>query len=283
MGMAGHAVRPQHPARRASPPTRRPTCSQPNPREVSRRLMTRHELIAGDVGQRAGRGLAAVHDPRLVQPREEPDGRPVGRRPRPPTTPGPSTPMLIMRTMADPTRPASARRRRRPRINVLRTGGTPRRSTAPAPRSTQAAPQPARTASCGSATTGSLPLPDGPDDDPTRGARLLDRAGACCRRCSPSSTTPSATGCARRYPDWNDEELFQRARLDQRRADRQDPHRRVDAGGHQPPDDRDGAARQLVRAGRRAAPQRCSAGSAAARWSAASPARRPSTTACRSR
>ena len=51
------------------------------------------------------------------------------------------------------------------------------------------------------------------------------------------------------YPTWNDEEVFQRARLDHRRADRQDPHRRVDAGRHQPPDDGDRAARQLVRVG----------------------------------
>ena len=39
------------------------------------------------------------------------------------------------------------------------------------------------------------------------------RAWACWPRCSSASTTPSATGCEAEYPHWDDEELFQRARL----------------------------------------------------------------------
>ena len=49
---------------------------------------------------------------------------------------------------------------------------------------------------------------------------------------------PAARGT---IPTWSDEELFQRARLIIAALHRQDPHRRVDAGGHQPPDDGDRA------------------------------------------
>ena len=48
-------------------------------------------------------------------------------------------------------------------------------------------------------------------------------------------------------PTWDDEELFQRARLVVSRADRQDPHGGVDAGHPRPPHHRGATARQLVR------------------------------------
>ena len=57
------------------------------------------------------------------------------------------------------------------------------------------------------------------------------------------------------YPTWSDDQLYDGARWSTR-ADGEDPHRRLDAGDHRPPDDRDRDARPVVgprlRVGRRA-------------------------------
>ena len=77
MGMAGTRFGRNIPLDQiAAGGTRGRRCSEPNPREVSRRLLTRDEFIPAHGGQRAGRRLAAVHDPRLVQPRPSPTENP---------------------------------------------------------------------------------------------------------------------------------------------------------------------------------------------------------------
>ena len=53
-------------------------------------------------------------------------------------------------------------------------------------------------------------------------------------------------------PRWSDDELYAARAPDQRRPDGEDPHRRVDAGDHRPPDDQVRDARQLVRHPRQA-------------------------------
>ena len=101
-------------------------------------------------------------------------------------------------------------------------------------------------ASCGSPTDGHLPIPDDPKLDLTMkpgwwtGMGMLltlfaREHNAVCDR------------LASEYPNWDDEELFQRARLVVAALHGEDPHRRVDAGGDQPPDDGVRAAGQLVR------------------------------------
>ena len=55
-------------------------------------------------------------------------------------------------------------------------------------------------------------------------------ASRCSTRCSRSSTTTSAICWRTSIPDWNDEQLFRQGQADQLRADGEDPHRRVDAG-----------------------------------------------------
>ena len=57
------------------------------------------------------------------------------------------------------------------------------------------------------------------------------------------------------YPAWSDDELYDKARLVDRRADGEDPHGRLDAGDHRAPDDGVGDARELVGAQGRAARQ----------------------------
>ena len=96
---------------------------------------------------------------------------------------------------------------------------------------------PASTASCGSTSAGcfrrsssSAPRLRG------RAGNALGRARRCCTACSCASTTPSATTCTSDIPSSSDDELYDKARL-VTRADREDPHGRVDAGDHRPPDD----------------------------------------------
>ena len=85
-------------------PEPEPAILEPNPRTVSRELMTRHTFAPGDHAQRAGCRLVTVHDPRLVQPREEPKENPW-QVPLKEDDPWHENPMHIMRTRPDPTRP----------------------------------------------------------------------------------------------------------------------------------------------------------------------------------
>ena len=73
MGMAGLTVRAQRPDR---PDVPRPRPAEPQPPRGQPGRDDARRVHPGHVVQRTGVELAAVHDPRLVQPREEPDGGP---------------------------------------------------------------------------------------------------------------------------------------------------------------------------------------------------------------
>ena len=78
-----------------------------------------------------------------------------------------------------------------------------------------------------------------------RRRQLLGRARRCCTRCSCWSTTPSATGCTPSTRTGRRGAVREGA-AGQRGADGEDPHGRLDAGDHRPPDDR---ARRCARTG----------------------------------
>ena len=190
--------------------------------------------------------------------------------------------MTIMRTMDDPTRPDAAAPQPPTFINTSTHWWDASQIYGTTPEYQQFV----RTGQDGKLRVepdGSLPLPPGDRRQPDDGARILDRPGAAADPVHPASTTPSATCCARHYPQLGRRGDLPARPARHRGAARQDPHRRVDAGRDQPPHDGHRAARQLVRARGRAAQRASSAGSAPARWSAASRARQPSTTACRTR
>ena len=88
---------------------------------------------------------------------------------------------------------------------------------------------------------------------------------------------------ARGLPQLRRRRALRQGAADQLGADGEDPHGRVDAGDHRPPDDREGDPRDLVRAARRAACGGASGASASARSVPASRARGPTTTASRTR
>ena len=108
----------------------------------------------------------------------------------------------VRRRRAEPDEPGV-------RATPPRPGGTGRRCTAPTwPRAASSA----RARSSGSRRR-----------VPARGRQAASRspastraggwASAACTRCSPASTTCSATSCARHYRDWSDERIYQTARL----------------------------------------------------------------------
>ena len=95
----------------------RPSLYEPNPRLVSHELLARRSLRAGAAPQRSRAGLAAVHGPRLAEPRRRAnqDARRTRSRCRPAMT-GPAADMTILRTCrtdrscpADEGRPATYR------------------------------------------------------------------------------------------------------------------------------------------------------------------------------
>ena len=188
--------------------------------------------------------------------------------------PWPERPMRILRTRSDPA--PDAKGGPPTYVTADRTGGTGRRSTAASPTSrprcarTRAASSGSTTASCRGTSRSTSTSPASPA---TSGS-----GWRCCTRCSRASTTRSATACAR-VPALVGRRAVRPRAADQRGADGQDPHRRVDAGDHRPPDDQVRDARELVRHARQAPGQ----AAARTRCSAASPARRPTTTACPTR
>ena len=73
------------------PPSRTTALLEPNPRTVSRELLTRDEFQPGDDAEPARRRVDPVRGARLVQPRQERAGEPVADRSSRTTTRGPST------------------------------------------------------------------------------------------------------------------------------------------------------------------------------------------------
>ena len=125
-----------------------------------------------------------------------------------------------------------------------------------------------------------------------RAARRPDRASPgtggsawrCCTRCSCASTTRSATACTREYPDWSDDELFDKARLVNAALMAKIHTRRVDAGDHRAPDHGARACARTGGASPASSSTSASAGSATNEVDQrASRARRRTTTACPTR
>ena len=123
---------------------------------------------------------------------------------------------------------------------------------------------------------------------PGRGPRLRRRAGthwiglAVLHTLFTLEHNAICDRLKRGIPDVDGRPALRPGAADQRRADREDPHRRLDARDHRPPDDDVRDARALVGA-RPEWVSAASAGSARARSSAASPARRSTITASRTR
>jgi len=181
----------------------------PNPRQISRRLMTRHELAAAE----GANSLVAawlqfmIHDwfSHGTSPKDNPwvieldddDTWPDGS-------------MTILRTMDDPTRPKGSMGPRTS-INVLTHWWDGSQIYGESEEATQAR----RSGTDGKLIVledGSLPRPTDPDKDPSRvpgfwvGMAMLitlftHEHNAICDRLKAE------------YPTWSDEELFQRARL----------------------------------------------------------------------
>ena len=125
----------------------------------------------------------------------------------------PQNPMLIPKTIADPTRPPDDQRATHARQPRRRRGGT-RSQMYPTDeqvadqrahrqrRQVAAGPAGRRRAACRRRCwTSWRRCPAGGWDS------------GCCSRCSRASTTPFAIDWQREYPDWSDEQLFQKARL----------------------------------------------------------------------
>ena len=177
----------------------------------------------GDGAQRAGRHLAAVHDPGLVQPRDEPD-RPSRRDPARRRRPVAARPDA---DHADPARPDPPRRasdRRPTHANTEHplVGPVPDLRDVGAEHQQRVAVR-RRTASCASTADGLPPLPDDPAHDPRRvpgfwtGLLMLQTLftlehNAICDQLRAS------------YPHWDGRGALPAGTAGQRRAGREDPH-----------------------------------------------------------
>ena len=209
MGMAGTRFGRNVPLDKIAPATREDVLASPSPREVSRRLMTRHTLDAAE----GGNSLIAswlqfmIHDwfSHGRSPQDDPwvidlaDG-----------DTWPEDPMTILRTMDDPTRPPGSTAPQT-RINVL----THWWDGSQVYGESQELGDSRRDGIDGRLRVnedGSLPWPKDPDQDPSRvpgfwaGMAMLitlftHEHNAICDRLKSA------------YPSWGDEELFQRARL----------------------------------------------------------------------
>ena len=201
---------------RSTAPGRRraETINEPNPRTVSRRLLTRDQsLVAADGRQRDHRGLAAVHDPGLVPARPQPH-RPTldaSTLEGDDDWPAPAA-CSIMRTPDDPTTPSSTRPaadvRQREHALVGRLPGL-RQQRRAAARSCGRA----RAAGCGM-QDGMPPIPDDPERRPRPGCPGSGSGSAMLHH----AVRPGAQRDLRHArrgptPSSDDEQLFQKARL----------------------------------------------------------------------
>jgi hypothetical protein len=208
MGMAGTRFGRNIPLDRVVPVTKREVL-HPSPREVSRHLMTRHELIPADgVNSLVAAWLQfMIHDwfSHGKSPKDNPWVIDLAA-----DDTWPDTQMTILRTMDDPTRPPRSGGPRTS-INVLTHWWDGSQIYGESDEATRAR----RSGTDGKLTVlddGSLPRPTDPDNDPARvpgfwaGMAMLTTLfthehNAICDRLK---TT---------YPNWTNEELFQRARL----------------------------------------------------------------------
>ena len=242
MGMAGTRFGRNVPIEHTWPDTG--ALLEPNPRTVSRRLMTRDELIPAT----AGNALIAAWLQFMIRdwfkhgtsPTEDPWTLELD-----PDDDWPEPPLLVHRTPPDPTTPPGQRpaRRRTSTSNTHWWDGSQIYGNSAAE---QDVPARARGRPAAAGRRAIRPIPDDPAHNPTlmpgfwlglgMMQTLFVHEHNSVARCSRSA-----------YPDWDDERLFQRARVINCRAARQDPHHRVDPGGDRPPDGGRGPARQLVR------------------------------------
>ena len=249
----------------------------PNPRLISRRLLTRESFQpATTLNLLAGAWIQfevhdwLSHDPELPDPWEIPLEK---------DDPWPEHPMKILRTKPDPSpdaeraadvchgrhplvgRLAGLRRqaglRRRPA--VAREGAAPHRRPGPAAGRPPEVRRPVGRR---------RQLLGRPRHPPLALHARAQRHLRAARGGVPGAVRPGALrqGAAREC-----------------RAHGQGPHGGLDAGDHRPPDHRAGASHELVRAARRASPRPGRAASPTTRCSTASPARRRTTTACPTR
>ena len=257
-GPRRRALRPQRPHRAHLPEARAGAAgAEPAPRQP--RAADARPVRAGDLGERARRGVAAVHDPRLVQPRArrrqpDVDGPARGRRPVAREADGdPEVP-------ADPTRPPGSDDFPPTYVNteshwwdasqlygssleqqkLLRSGVDGKLHIR---------------------DDGLLPTPPDPQHDPSQvpgfwlgiGLMQVDLHPRAQRDLRPA---------ARRVPVVDGRRDLRARAADQRGADREDPHRRVDAGRDQPPDDGD---RRCASTGGASPARSCTTCSAASR------------------
>lgn len=209
MGMAGTRFGRNIPLDRIAPVTNESIMS-PNPREISRALLTRTSFVpATSVNSLVAAWLQfMIRDwfSHGVSPKENPWEVPLAA-----DDPWPERPMHIMRTPDDPTRPAGSEGMPQTRVNVLTHwwDGSQIYGTTPAEQ------QFLRAGTAGKLrvqNNGLLPLPEDPAANPALtpgfwlGPELLRTVftlehNAICDRLHAE------------YPGWPDEEVFQRARL----------------------------------------------------------------------
>jgi hypothetical protein len=208
-GMAGTRFGRNVPLDSIPPSSDEDVLAGPSPREVSRRLMTRHELIAAEgVNALAAAWLQfMIHDwfSHGKSPKENPWVIDLAD-----DDPWPDKPMKIMRTMPDPTRPEGSQAPGT-HVNVLTHWWDASQIYGESAELTAAR----RSHADGKLLVnedGSLPWPTNPDYDPSRvpgfwaGLAMLitlftHEHNAICDQLRAS------------YPAWGDEEMFQRARL----------------------------------------------------------------------
>ena len=165
---------------------------------------------AGDDAERARRRLAPVRGARLVQPRRPTTPTIPGSSPSTRATPGRSKPMEIRQTprdaSADPGGPqtwCTADTSLVGRLADLRPRQGVHRQDAAA-RGRQDARR-SRTACCPRTSTRASTIAD------VRGTHWIGLSS--CTRSSRSSTTRSATGSKKEYPTWADDQLYDQARM----------------------------------------------------------------------
>ena len=198
---------------------------RPNPRTVSRELMTRDQFQPATILNLLAASWIQfmVHD-WFVHKRP----RPSSSRSRPPrATTAANRPSRCRRSMPDPAPAGSTRPPAYANLNShwwdasQIYGCEPEMATKlRAARRRQAAPRADRAAAGRPGDGRALHRVH---------RQLVDRPGDAAHALHPASTTTSAICWRTSIPTWNDEQLYRKAQADQLGADGEDSHRRVDA------------------------------------------------------